>query len=54
MNNDGDFASGGSGNDRIIASVTGVFSETLLGGPGHDFITAFDGNDKIYGGDGDD
>ena len=54
MNNDGDFASGGSGNDEILAAETGDFAEILLGGPGHDFIHGYDGNDKLYGGDGDD
>ena len=46
-----DFASGGSGNDRLIGSVQ---REVLFGGPGHDIIEGGRGDDKLYGGDGDD
>ena len=45
MDNDGDFASGGSGNDTIRGADSGNFREILHGGPGHDFINGYDGND---------
>ena len=54
MDNDGDFASGGSGNDTIRGADSGNFAEILHGGPGHDFLNGYGGNDMLYGGDGDD
>ena len=49
-----DFASGGSGNDRIYGQSYGnaAHVETVFGGPGHDFIRTYYGDDIVYGGTG--
>ncbi|MFM9962945.1 MAG: Calx-beta domain-containing protein [Planctomycetaceae bacterium] len=43
---------GGNGNDRITGSPD--FADSIIGGHGHDTITALGGNDTIQGGDGND
>ena len=45
------FASGGTGDDRIIGSQR---RDVIFGGPGHDIIEGGRGNDRLYGGDGND
>ena len=41
----GDFASGGSGNDKIEGDATNAQNEIMFGGPGHDLLYGFEGND---------
>jgi len=51
---DGDFASGGSGDDKIYGSATLGVKENLFGGTGNDIIKSYDGDDRVYGGPGHD
>ena len=51
---DGDFVSGGTGNDMVYGDNAGSFIEYIFGGPGHDIIYSYDGDDEIDGGEGDD
>ena len=44
---DGDFASGGSGNDKIYGDAETAFAESLFGGSGHDKIYGYDGADYL-------
>ena len=48
---DGDFGSGGSGNDRLIGTE---YIDNFFGGPGHDIIEGGRGADVIYGEGGND
>ena len=48
----GDFASGGSGNDTIKGDMTAAVNEVLFGGPGHDLLYGYGGDDTMYGGPG--
>ena len=50
----GDFASGGSGNDQIYGDRNKAFKETLFGGEGHDLLWGYAGDDTLDGGSGDD
>ena len=51
---DKDFASGGSGNDKLYGDDMNIFSEHLFGGVGHDYLRGYKGDDKLDGGAGDD
>ena len=39
---------GGTGNDRIFERITDSGTDTLIGGPGMDFLFAMDGEDRLY------
>ena len=51
INGDGNFASGGTGDDTMIGTDLIDF---MFGGPGHDVIQAHKGANIIYGNEGDD
>ena len=51
---DGDYAAGGSGNDKIYGDDENRFSEALFGGDGHDYLHGYRGSDTLDGGAGDD